>query len=95
MGRIDASNFYSTGSRNLQLGDHNVVTLVPVSTIIDFTGSRATGTGLIPQVVTTVTCSLSGGGQILGAGLKAGTYYPIGIERVETGATGIVHVLHK
>ena len=89
------TGFHSSTTKDLQLGDYNSVTRVPVSTIIDFTGSRATGTGFIPQVVTTVTCSLSGGGQILGAGLKGLVFYPFGVDRVETGATGIVYVLHR
>ena len=89
------TGFYSPATKDLQLGDHNSVTQVPVSTIINFTGSRAAGTGFISQVVTTVTCSLAGGSQLLGTGLSRGTYYPIGIKRVETGALGIVHVLHK
>ena len=95
MARTDVSGFHTPTTRDLRLGDYNSVTNVPVNTTIDFTGSRATGTGLIPQVVTTVTCSLSGGGQLLGSGLKAGTFYPVGIKKVETGDTGIVHVLHR
>lgn len=89
------TGFYSPATKDLQLGDHNSLTKVPANTIIDFTGSRATGNGFILQTLTQVTCSLSGGGQMLGTGLKGGTYYPIGIDRVETGALGIVHVLHK
>ena len=89
-------SYAATGSKtNIALGDYNAVTPVLVSTVIDFTGSRAAGTGFISQVVTTVTCSLAGGSQLLGTGLSRGTYYPIGIKRVETGALGIVHVLHK
>ena len=89
------TGFYSPATKDLQLGDHNSVTQVPASTIINFTGSRETGTGFIPQTLTQVTCSLSDGSQLLGTGLSRGTYYPIGIERVETGALGVVHVLHK
>ena len=89
------TGFHSPAAKDLQLGVHNSGTQVPVSTIINFTGSRATGTGFIAQVVTTVTCSLSGGGQLLGSGVKAGTFYPFGIKKVETGDTGIVHVLHR
>ena len=89
------TGFHSPATKDLQLGDHNSVTQVPVSTIINFTGSRAAGTGFIPQTLTTVTCSLAGGGQILGAALKGGSFYPFGVDRVETGATGIVYVLHR
>tara|TARA_Y100000034_G_C6557045_1_gene240882 strand:+ start:223 stop:510 length:288 start_codon:yes stop_codon:yes gene_type:complete len=95
MARTDATGFHSPATKDLQLGDHNSVTLVPASTVIDFTGSRATGTGFIPQTVTTVTCSLAGGGEIRGAALIAKTFYPFGLDRVVTGTTGIVYVLHR
>ena len=89
------TGFHSPTAKDLRLGEHNSVTKVPASTIIDFTGSRAVGNGFIPQTLTQVTCSLSDGSQLLGTGLSSGTYYPIGVDRVETGALGIVHVLHR
>tara|TARA_Y100000310_G_scaffold106404_1_gene104902 strand:+ start:503 stop:811 length:309 start_codon:yes stop_codon:yes gene_type:complete len=99
MGRQDVSNFYggNEGTSSIvepRLGDYNAVTLVPISTVMYFSGSKA-GAGFIPQVKTTVTCSLAGGGILLGTALTAGTFYPFGIDKVETGGTGIVYVLHR
>ncbi len=89
------TGFQSPTAKYPQLGDYNSVTLVSSSTVMDFTGSRLPGAGFIPQNVTAVTCSLSGGGRILGSTLTAKTFYPFGTDRVEIGATGVVYVLHR
>ena len=76
------------------LGDYNRITKVDSSTTFHATGSNA-GAGFIVEVVTNVVIHGSGGGTIPGTSLTADTLYPIGVNKVAIGGSGIVYVLHR
>ena len=89
----DAGTMFRSAPLNRAIGDYNKVTKV-ANQSVSFTGSFNAAAGIIVQA-TDVTCSLSNGGTILGAALTAKTLYPLGVSHVETGASGVVYVLHK
>ena len=77
-----------------RLGTYNKVTKVTANTAVDFTGSDA-GAGFIVEAVNNVVIHCAGGGTLPGSTLSVDTVYPIGVNKVAIGATGVVYVLHK
>jgi len=77
-----------------RLGEYNGITKVASNTTVAFTGSNA-GAAFICEVVTNVVVHGSGGGTIPGTSLTADTLYPIGVDKVAIGGSGIVYVLHR
>ena len=75
-------------------GDYNVITKVLADTTVAFTGSNA-GAGFIVEVVSNVVIHGASGGTIPGTSLTADTLYPIGVNKVAIGSSGIVYVLHR
>ena len=94
MARTDATGFHSPATQTFKLGEYNHSTKVNPSTTVAFTGSNA-GAGFIVEDVTNVTIYTPGGGNIKGTALNQNIIYPIGVEKVVIGATGIVYVLHR
>ena len=90
----DAGTMFRSLPSDQRLGDYNGITKVLSSTTVAFTGSNA-GAAFICEVVTNVVIHGSGGGSILGTSLTADTLYPIGVNKVAIGASGIVYVLHR
>ena len=76
------------------LGDYNRITKVDSSTTFHATGSNA-GAGFIVEVVTNVVIHAASGGTLPSSALLVDTVYPIGVNKVAIGATGVVYVLHK
>ena len=90
----DAGTMFRSLPSDQRLGDYNGITKVLSSTTVAFTGSNA-GAAFICEVVTYVVIHGSGGGSIPGTSLTADTLYPIGVNKVAIGASGIVYVLHR
>ena len=84
----------TTGPKDRRLGDYNGITRVGPSTTAHFTGSYS-GAGFICENVSNVVITTPGGSAIPGTALTAKTLYPIGVEKVVNGSSGIVHVLKK
>ena len=87
----DAGTMFRTAPLHRAIGDYNKVTKV-ANQSVSFTGSFNAAAGIIVQA-TDVTCSLSNGGTIGADGLVAGTLYPIGVEKIVIGNTGVIYVL--
>ena len=98
MARADAGGMHSTSHTNTPInrdvGEYNKITFVDSNEIVAFTGSNAAA-GFICEVVTNVVILATNGGSITGTALTADTLYPIGVSRVNIGASGKVYVLHK
>jgi len=77
-----------------RIGDYNGITKVTANTTVAFTGSYA-GAAFICENVSNVVIHGSGGGTIPGTSLTADTLYPIGVDKVAIGGSGIVYVLHR
>jgi hypothetical protein len=90
----DAGTMFRSLPSDQGLGDYNGITKVLSSTTVAFTGSNA-GAAFICEVVTNVVIHGSGGGTIPGTSLIADTLYPIGVNKVAIGGSGIVYVLHR
>ena len=90
----DAGTMFRSLPSDQRLGDYNGITKVLSSTTVAITGSNA-GAAFICEVVTNVVIHGSGGGSIPGTSLTADTLYPIGVNKVAIGASGIVYVLHR
>jgi hypothetical protein len=90
----DAGTMFRSLPSDQRLGDYNGITKVLSSTTVAFTGSNA-GAAFICEVVTNVVIHGSGGGTIPGTSLIADTLYPIGVNKVAIGGSGIVYVLHR
>ncbi len=73
-------------------GKYNTSTKVASSTAVAFSGSNE-GRAFLVQNASNVTVECSGGGEIVGTGLTAGTLYEIGVQKVTIGNTGVVYVL--
>ena len=74
------------------LGDYNHAQKVASSTTVAFSGSNE-GRAFLVENKSNVTIHCSAGGTIDGTGLVAGTVYPIGVQKVTIGSTGVVYVL--
>jgi hypothetical protein len=94
MADTHAGTMFRSQPTDSRLGDYNGITKVASSTTVAFTGSNA-GAAFICEVVTNVVIHGSGGGTIPGTSLTADTLYPIGVNKVAIGASGIVYVLHR
>jgi len=90
----DAGTMFRTAPTKRSLGDYNGITRVGPSTTAHFTGSYS-GAGFICENVSNVVITTPGGSAIPGTALTAKTLYPIGVEKVVNGSSGIVHVLKK
>ena len=94
MARQDAGTMFRSLPTDQRLGDYNRVTKVPSSTTFHATGSNA-GAGFIVEVITNVVIHAAGGGTLPASTLLVDTVYPIGVNKVAIGASGIVYVLHR
>ena len=94
MARQDAGTMFRSLPTDQRLGDYNGVTEVAASTTFHATGSKA-GAGFIIENVTNVVIHCAGGGTLPGSTLLIDTVYPIGVNKVAIGATGVVYVLHR
>tara|TARA_R110000765_G_scaffold164810_2_gene269869 strand:- start:224 stop:508 length:285 start_codon:yes stop_codon:yes gene_type:complete len=94
MADTHAGTMFRSQPTDSRLGDYNRITKVDSSTTVAFTGSNA-GAAFICEVVTNVVIHGSGGGTIPGTSLTADTLYPIGVNKVVIGSSGIVYVLHR
>ena len=90
----DAGTLYRATPTDRRPGDYNGVTKVDSSTTVAFTGSKA-GAGFIVEHVGNVVIHAAGGGVIPGSTLLIDTLYPIGVNKVAIGSSGIVYVLHR
>ena len=90
----DAGTMFRSLPSDQRLGDYNGITKVLSSTTVAFTGSNA-GAAFICEVVTNVVIHAANGGTIPGTSLTADTLYPIGVNKVAIGGSGIVYVLHR
>ena len=90
----DAGTLFRDTPTDRRAGDYNGVTKVDSSTTVAFTGSKA-GAGFIVEAVNNVVIHCAGGGTLPGSTLLIDTVYPIGVNKVAIGATGVVYVLHK
>ena len=73
---------------------YNGVTEVGASTTFHATGSKA-GAGFIIENVTNVVIHCAGGGVLGGDQCTDKVLYPIGVNKVAIGGSGIVYVLHR
>ena len=90
----DTGTLYRATPTDRRTGDYNGVTKVDSSTTVAFTGSKA-GAGFIVENVSAVVIHAAGGGVIPGSTLLVDTLYPIGVNKVAIGSSGIVYVLHR
>jgi len=65
-----------------------------LNTVVEI-GRAEAGAGFIVEAVNNVVIHCAGGGTLPGSTLSVDTVYPIGVNKVAIGATGVVYVLHK
>ncbi|MBT3298775.1 hypothetical protein HN385_07625 [archaeon] len=90
----DAGTMFRSLPTDQKLGDYNGITKVLSSTTVEFTGSNA-GAAFIVENTTNVVVHGSGGGTLPSTVLNTKTLYPIGVNKVVIGETGVVYVLHR
>jgi hypothetical protein len=88
MGIVDRTKPVIRGN----LGDYNHATKVDSSTTIAFSGSNE-GRAFLVENKSNVVIHCSAGGTIGADALVAGTLYPIGVQKVAIGGTGVIYVL--
>ena len=74
------------------LGTYNKSTKVLSNTTVAFSGSNE-GAAFLVGNASNVVIHPSNGGTIGADGLVAGTLYPIGVEKIVIGNTGVIYVL--